>query len=73
MILRERDLIERALEEGLRYGMMRSYKYDDAPRHGEDWTEDQFAALVQHLMAALDEIVAEWGGDAIQDPGPDLK
>lgn len=60
MKLKVRELFERALEEGLAYGLMRSYKHDDAPRRLEDWTPERQGALVAHLLGALDEIIADW-------------
>jgi hypothetical protein len=74
MILRERDLIERAIDEGLACGLRRAYKYDDRAKAAEEWDETARATLLGHVMAALDEIVAAWAGDtAIQGAGPELK
>ena len=74
MILRERDLIERAIDEGLACGLRRAYKYDDHPKSEHDWDAMARNNLLTHVMAALDEIVAAWAGDtAIQGAGPELK
>lgn len=60
MKLKTRALVFRALEEGLSYGLRRTYKYVDAPLGLDDWNEARQADLLEHLIGALDEIVAEW-------------
>jgi hypothetical protein len=61
MRLKTRDLVERALDEGLSYGIRRLHKYRDAPMSEGDWDLGVRGQLLDHLMDALDEIVADWG------------
>lgn len=64
--LRTRDLFIRAIDEGTRYGVMRVYKHLDDPLAHEDWNEERISQLVDHIINALDEIVADWGDREVE-------
>ncbi len=62
MKLKVRDLFRRALEEGFRYGITRAFKHlDQDALTADEWREERRVdEMVDHLMSALDEIVADW-------------